>query len=354
MKVSEAKEIAQKWVQNNATSVAGFRGALFAGSINFMADESPFPPSSDVDIWILQDGINDWENMDKVLMDGIILETVFRPSEKLFTKEDVLSDPFAACHFAASSVIEDPSGDLTQYQKLISEEYAKRKWILRRCELLREIALSEWLGMMVDSEDLLDQVTGLWYVVQCFALIPVIASLGQPTTRKCLIKSREILEAQNELALHDHMLKLLGSFDMSQTRAQSILQEYIHSFEQAVEVFRTPFFGDFDISKQARPIVIDGAVELINSDFYREGLHYVLIIYTFCQRTLQNDAPDEEKQRHLESYKRFLLDLGLQCSEDFQQRAEFAKDVLNDAMKLAEKMISDRYRVDPVTGSPPT
>jgi hypothetical protein len=340
MKVSEAKDIARRWVRDNAIGVAGFRGALFAGSINFMADEATFPPSSDVDIWILQDGIDDWQNMDKVLVDGIILETVFRPSEKLLTKEDVLSDPFAACHFAASSVIEDSSGDLINYQKLISEEYVKREWILRRCDLLHKTALSRWLGMMTDSEDLLDQAAGLSYIIQHVALIPVIANLGSPTARKCLIKSKELLEAQDELALYSDMLRLLGSAAMSRNRAQSILQDYIHSFDRAVEVIQTPYFGDFDINNHARPIVIDGAIELIDGGYHREAMYYVLIIYGFCQRAIQNDAPEGEKQLYLEGYKRMLSELGLHSSEDFYKRAEFAEDVLDRCMQFAEKMIA--------------
>lgn len=53
MQVKAVKDIGRQWVREEASKVAGFYGAYFIGSINWMAEEDPFPTTSDVDIKVV-------------------------------------------------------------------------------------------------------------------------------------------------------------------------------------------------------------------------------------------------------------------------------------------------------------
>jgi hypothetical protein len=53
MIVKFAKDRAARWVIEEASKASGFYGAYFAGSTNWMADDAPFPASSDVDVKVV-------------------------------------------------------------------------------------------------------------------------------------------------------------------------------------------------------------------------------------------------------------------------------------------------------------
>lgn len=53
MIVKDAKDVARRWVIEEARKVPGFYGAFFAGSTNWLADDEVLPATSDVDVMVM-------------------------------------------------------------------------------------------------------------------------------------------------------------------------------------------------------------------------------------------------------------------------------------------------------------
>ena len=51
--VKQVREVARQWVIEEASTLPGFHGAFFAGSINWLPDDAAFPPTSDVDVVVV-------------------------------------------------------------------------------------------------------------------------------------------------------------------------------------------------------------------------------------------------------------------------------------------------------------
>jgi hypothetical protein len=345
MKVHEAKEIARNWVNEIGSQEPAFLGAFFAGSINWMSEHAPWPQTSDVDLFLLVDReITEWSEQRKLLHNGVILEAVIFPIDRFRTPEQVLIRMDAA-NLSIPSIISDPSGHLTELQRAVAQGYTKREWVRKRCEQARQNILSEYLEEMVRSDTLCDQVLNLLWAVMETAQIPALAHLRNPTVRRCLVVSRELLLAQDKLSLHESLLKLLGSAKLNRQQVESHLQECTQTFDRAIEVIHTSFWGDYDVSSQMRPIAIEGAWELIQGGCPREAIFWILIVHTLAQIAIQNDAPEEEKVRFMQKYQRVLGELGISSSADFQQRAELGKSTLADVMEVAEEIVASNPEV---------
>lgn len=127
MTVREAKEIAKKWVDEDACKLPGFQGAFFGGSVNWKPDEEPFPIHSDLDISLVIDGDTGIFKQRKILYQGVILEPSPKSVERVKTAEQVLGDFRLACHFSVPSIIADPTGHLSEIHRIVSNEYARRE-----------------------------------------------------------------------------------------------------------------------------------------------------------------------------------------------------------------------------------
>src|SRR4051812_40395998 len=115
MKTAEVKQVARVWVQREGPKLPGYQGAFLIGSINEKPDESDWPPESDVDIKFVLDE-NDPAALERLHQvfdyEGLVLDRSVSSSERFQTAQSVLGSPWLACHFAANSVLDDPSGHL--------------------------------------------------------------------------------------------------------------------------------------------------------------------------------------------------------------------------------------------------
>jgi hypothetical protein len=55
MLVKEAKDVVRQWVVEEGSTIAGFCGAYFCGTTNWMRDDAELPLTSDVDVAIVID-----------------------------------------------------------------------------------------------------------------------------------------------------------------------------------------------------------------------------------------------------------------------------------------------------------
>lgn len=348
MKAREAKEIARKWIDEEAAKIPGFLGALFLGSINFASDDQDWPATSDIDIAVWVD--SDARLQKKVPHRGLILEPSTFPHERFDRPpEEILGDFRYACHFARPSVISDPTGRLTALQKAVARDYARRKWVHRRCERARYRVVEEALGgqmaAAILTDTLWDHVFELYYAVCVTAQILALADLRNPTVRKSLVVSREVLESQDRLDIQESLLQILGSSQMTGKQVTGHLEACERAYERATEVFRTPFFFDNFMHKDMRPIAIGGSREIMDFGLYREAVFWIHWIYSLSQKVIQNDAADEEKPRCLERYVQSLAELGLATQVEVRRRGETLKALVPEVMRVAEDVMDRKPEI---------
>ena len=349
---AEVKEIAGDWISRNASRIPGFCGAFFGGSINWTDDGAEWPKTSDVDVFVIVDSIPASKLVQrKFLYNRVLLEVSAFDSERFQTAEHVLSDYPMACHFAVPSLIADPTGKLNELHNEVAEHYAEKKWIRTRIQQANENVLSE-IGDMISPDPKLRRPFYIFLIVAKTAQTLLLGSLLNPTWRKALVISREILAAINSLSLHEKMLKLLGSVDMDFGEVESHFTQCVTAFDYAKEIICTPFFGDFAISDVARPIYIDGSREILDMGYHREALLWILVVRALCQIAIDNDAPENQKDQYDKEYRKFLRRLGLRTFQDYEQRAVLCKETLKETTAASERIINKNPDVNDSLRSP--
>jgi hypothetical protein len=135
MPTGQVIERTKEWVRMQSERFPGFLGAHLMGGITSMAVSDPFPEYRDVDLHIILKDDTDipGENAE-ALYKGLMIEAGFRRKTHYSSPEVVLADPVIASHMAVPSILSDPSGFLTRLHEVVAREYARRKWVLARCE----------------------------------------------------------------------------------------------------------------------------------------------------------------------------------------------------------------------------
>jgi hypothetical protein len=186
--VREAKQIAKDWVEAEAPNIPNFRGAFLTGSILWKKDTDSFPPTSDVDLTFVVD-INPDDPIFRGRLaqknqsfKGIILETTASSFEKFRTPEQVLADFAYAGHFSVTNFLLDPSGKLSEIQKVITAQFAQKQWVVKRIEGARDFTL--WSLNALQAGSIPDNILALVFTFVGVTQIPVHADLKPPTGRK--------------------------------------------------------------------------------------------------------------------------------------------------------------------------
>lgn len=339
MNVAQVKEVACQWVVENASQEPRFYGAYFGGSINGMQDNAIFPSTSDIDVQIVLAGSDVPGNTDKFLYHDVLLETAYQSSDQFQSPEKILGDYTKACHFATSNVILDPLGQLTKIQEVVSQDYAKRTWVYKRCEHARDELLSslEWLN---ESEPLHDQVFFWLYTASIAPHIILVAGLKNPTVRKCFMAARNVLADYDQLQIYDSMLDILGVTKFTRAQAEFHLAALIEAFDASKQYVKTPFFLSTNISDLARPLLVDGTRELIEIGYHREAMFWIMVIFSCCQKILFNDAPEDVQNKFAPAFRFLLKELGIYSSTDLQKRNQLNRETLPRVWSAAEQIVT--------------
>jgi hypothetical protein len=340
MRGSEARAIAQQWVEEEASTTAGFAGAFIAGSTNWLPEDAEFPPTSDIDIKLVLDTPTVPEDWMKVPYHGVVLEASYVSLDEVGSAETVLAHYYLAGHLAKPSILADPTGHLGELQPIVAREYARREWVTRRCEHARDWMLTSltWLDA---AAPLHEQAFAWLYPTSLPTHVVLVADLQNPTGgRKALAASREVLASYGHLSLHETVLDILGSAAMGQEQVETLLASCADAFDAAKAVITTPFFFDWMISDSSRPTAIDGAQELIRAGFAREAVLWIAVIHSWCQKALQNDAPESVQARYTPSYEHLLAELGIGGPADIRERVEHLRDLVPEVMEVAKAIIA--------------
>jgi hypothetical protein len=346
--VGEAKRIAKDWVEAEANNIPNFQGAFLSGSVIWKNNDDQFPTASDLDIKILVefkpgDPIFERDLRHRnISFKGITLEPTFSPFEDFCTAEKILANYGYAAHFTVPNILLDPSGELTQIHEAVVRQFPQKKWVIKRIEGARDFTL--WGLETLQSGSLSDRMVSLNFAMWGFAQIPLHADLRPPTGRRCGIVSLEIMKRFEKQALHESLLGILGSRSMTRKDVERHFEDLSYTFDRVIEIAQAPSFGDY-ANEAARPVVIDGSWEMIKDGYHREAVSWISVMRAIFQNTILRDASGEEQMRFSEKYTTLLAELGLRSPDDFHERAEEGKQLLEDVMQVAEQIVETHEKI---------
>jgi hypothetical protein len=304
-----------------------------------LPDEAVFPPTSDVDVWIVLAEPGPPAKLGKFICRDVILEVSYLPEEHLRSSDQILGDYHMAGSFRTPSIIADPSGRLTKLQAAVSRDFANRQWVYKRCEHAKNRVLRN-LQSLNESEPFHDQVTSWVFAAGVTTHVLLVAGLRNPTVRRRYVAARELLTDYGHLDFYETLLKMLGCAQMGRESVARHLAALTDVFDAAKVLVKTPFPFASDISDIARPIAIDGSWDLVERGYHREAIFWMVATYSRCQKVLYHDAPAEMQDRFGTGYRRLLGDLGITSFADLQQRKEQIELSLPRVWELAEAIVA--------------
>lgn len=337
--VREAKEVARRWVMEEAAGVPGFRGAFFAGSTNWLPDDAHLPATSDLDVTVVLADPDPPEKPGKFVYGDVLLEVSYLPDERLRSPEAVLGDYHLAGGFRTPSIIADPSGRLGELQAAVSRDYARRRWVQERCEHARDNVLRH-LRSLDASGPFHDAVTAWLFGTGVTTHVLLVAGLKNPTVRRRYVAARELLAEYGGLDLYEELLGLLGCARLGRGRVEEHLASLTDAFDAAKAVADAPFFFVSDISDVARPVAIDGSRELIENGQHREAVFWMVATYSRCQKLFHHAAPAGSEDRFGDGFRMLLGDLGIASFADLRRRSERVERFLPAVWEAAQTIMA--------------
>ncbi len=338
MLVWQAKDRVRQWVLEQASHLPGFRGAFFHGSINWLADEDSLPATSDVDVIVVLQTPFEQTKPGKLLFQDVILDASFLPADQICSADQVLGLSHLAGSLRVDSIISDTDGRLREIQQAVSRDFARREWVLRRCEHARQKVRSH-LQALDESRPFQDQATAWLFGTGVTTHILLAAGLQNPTVRKRYLVVRELLAKHGRSDFYSLLLDLLGSAHLSQAQAAAYLGNLEGAFDAACALIRSPFPFASDIHDLARPVTIAGSREMIANGDQREAAFWLAVTYSRCMQVLVLDGSPSLFARHEPGYRALLADLGIFSFSDLRQRSQKVLDSLPQIWKVAEEII---------------
>ncbi|MBF8185118.1 hypothetical protein ITP53_05065 [Nonomuraea sp. K274] len=312
MRVEQARQVARRWVREEGAALPGFGGAFLTGSALWAPGDAELSPASDVDVMVVADPP---ARIGKFGYEGVLLEVSSVPA--LGSAHDVLSDYHLAGSFHLPCVLADPSGRLTELQRVVARDFAERPWILARCAGAMD-RVRGFINGMDESAPLPAQVTSWLFGTGVTTHVLLVAGLRNPTVRRRYAAVRELLAAHGRLDRHEELLDLLGCASMSRARVERHLAALEKVYDAAAAVAAPAYRFDSDVSAMARPVAIDGSRELIERGLHREAVFWLVATYARClaKRALAGESGYQD------AFLELLADLGAETFADRRRRGD--------------------------------
>ena len=336
--VDEARAAARHWVLAEAETNVAIMGAFYHGSVITMPDAAEMPPSSDVDVMVLLDHGATWDKPGKFTHAGALLEISTIGRDRVATAEAVLGEYNLAGSFRYPGVIFDRDGTLTGLQAMVGHEFARRRWVRRRCEQARDKVVS---GFPLEETDGLPVATNGWlFPAGVTTHILLVAGLRNPTVRKRYQATRELLTDYGQMGIYGTLMDLLGASDITPERAGRHLDVLAAAFDAAAAVIRSPFPFAADISGAGRAIAIGGTDEMIREGDHREAMFWLAATFSRCLQVLHRDAPEWDRERFDGEFRDLLADLGIGSFADMVRRRDATVAALPAIWAVAEAILA--------------
>lgn len=349
----DARLAAADWVREEAAPIPEFVGALVAGSARVRAPEEPHPPTSDVDVWVVVDAAvldpvvapEHRFAVRKLHYRGVILERAFFSWETVADPTHVLGDPYLAPNLAAPVLLADPTGRLQRLAEAVRAEFPRRAHVRRRVEAALGVAAQFWEYALSGAtppafHPLVSRPAGLLVGLARAAAAPPVAALAQPTTRRAFVLAGEILRQHGRPELAEALLSALGSVGLAVPEVERALAELEQAYDAAVEVRRTIFGLDYNVSREGRDLAIGGVRE-VAADHPREAMYPLTFLRSLVQNVLEHDASAEVRDRFREGFVQLLSSLGLDTDARRAARvARIREELLPELRAGCEEILS--------------
>jgi len=336
--VGQAIELAKDWVDTIGRHVPGFCGAHLMGGLTYTPQEVLFADYKDIDLNIVVQGAPGYEVRD-LLYQGRILEYGTVSTDRYRSPEVVLSDIELASNLAADSILADPLGMLAELRRTVAKEYPRRKWVVARCEQLKNSA-SQSVAELSRASSAVAALMRVMFLIRDLAGLVAIAGLRPPTNRRSLILMREILAQSGQSTLYEDVLAVLGVAQMSQAQVELFLVECAAAFDKAVEVTRTPIPYQFKLHAYVKPYVIAGAQEMIDAGSHREAMLWIAVSILLANTAIQIDAAEADRPAFQEMANRLASELGLDTMETVKTRLQQAQALTDSVFKASDMIVS--------------
>ncbi|MGW0199296.1 hypothetical protein [Nonomuraea sp. NPDC003201] len=333
MRIEEARQIARQWVLEEGAALPGFDGAFLTGSALWADPAAELAATSDVDVIVVTDQP---VRLGKFAYRGVLLE-VSSVSE-LGSTHEVLSDYHLAGSFHLPCVLADPSGRLTEIQRVVSRDFAERPWILARCTNAMD-RVRGFINGIDERAPLPDQVNSWLFGTGVTTHVLLVAALRNPTIRRRYVDVGELLAEHGRLDFHESLLELLGAAHLSAARVERHLAVLEKVFDAAAAVRVPSYPFDSDITPAARPIAIDGTRELIGRGLHREAVFWLVATYARClaKRALAGEQAGEQAGEHgyEDGFRELLADLGAETRRDRRRKGDLVLAALPGVWQTA-------------------
>jgi hypothetical protein len=345
MRIKQAREAARQWMVQEGIRIPGFCGAYIAGSTNWLPEDADLPTTCDLDIMVVLADQNQACRRDKFIYQDTLLEVSCLRNDRFQSPDQVLNDYHLAPSFRTTPIIFDPFSYLTPLLAAVSRDYNKRYWVRQRCANAKE-KIVRYLQSINEEAPIDNRVMGCLFAAGITTHVPLLAGLRNPTVRARYVAAQEVLADYGYIGWHKKLLELLGSDRMSQERVSHHASSLAEIFDVARKVVRTPFSFVSDISDRARPIAIDGSLELVERGYHREAMFWIGVTHSRCRKVLSHDAPGDLTQSFKDSYQELVDDLGLSTFAEVRQRCGEIERILPSMCDLAENIIAANDEID--------
>ncbi len=345
MRVGQARETAQQWVVEVAGRVPGFSGAYTAGSTNWLDDDATMPAASDLDIMVVVTDASLAGGRSKFLHQGVLFEVSYLGSDALRSPELVMGDSQIGPSFRMARIIVDPTGHLTSLLAAVRRDFAKRRWVRARCAGARDRVLRH-LRSMGREMSFPDQVIACLFAAGVTTHVLLVAGLRNPTVRVRYVAVRELLADYGRIGFHEALLGLLGSERIGRQQAGRYVVALTGIFAAATRAVDPGFPFAADISDSARPIAIDGSLDLIEHGFPREAMFWIAVTHSRCQKVLSGTAAGDLLRGFEERYRDLTRDLGIGSSADVRRRCGEIERMLPCVEEQAEAILAANRDVE--------
>lgn len=338
MKVAEARELARRWIVEQAAAIPGLLGAYTAGSTNWLADDADLPQTSDFDVMLVIETSHHSRQRGKFLYHELLLEASYLRYDQLHSVEAVLGDYHLAPSLATGHVLLDPLGRLAELRTSVRRDYRQRQWVRQRCSQGRDKAVRH-LRSIHELTLLHDQVTACLFGAGILTHVLLVAGLKNPTVRSRYAAVRELLAECDRLELHEALLASMGAAHLVRERVQYHLDTLKISFDAARETIRSPLPFTSDLTEIARSLAIEGSAALLDRGLPREALFWIAVTHSRCQKVFWEDGSAELSRFFASSYRDLLTDLGMASFDQIQQRCADIERLLPQVWDAAFELI---------------
>ena len=345
MTVDQAREAARQWMVQEAGRIPGFWAAYTAGSTNWLPDNADLPAASDVDVMVvLADGEQVGARRKFIYRDTLI-EVSYLRTGQLESPDRVLSDYHLAPSLRTAKVVFDPAGQLTPLLAAVTRDYAKLQWVRRRCGDAKEKILAN-LRSIDEHAAFHNQVNASLFTAGITTHVLLTAGLRNPTVRARYIAVRELLTDYGNLDFHEALLELLGVSRIGKQQAMRHVATMARIFDVAKNEIKTRFPFESDLSDDARPVAIDGSLQLIECGYHREAMFWIGVTHSRCQQVLACDAPPALTNGFQDAYRELAADMGLDTVADVRRRCREIEALLPRVCALAEEIIGRNREIE--------